>query len=250
MALTSWNTTAYLHKAAAIGAQPFYVSAWAKRPTGTALARNIFSSGASGSAVGQMVIWCNTDDTLQVEQQGAGGAAIATAHPNDIWFHVGGAWIASNSRRAYRNADTPGTNGGSGTPATVADTLIGIGNNIANQWAVAGGLAEVSMWNITGFTTGNIDSLDAKLYNGGAASAGGNPLNITVESAQPWSGKLLAYWPLTSTSDLANAANPGTNNMVMVGTLTNYATHPTIEAVGPSVPTTPICPPTTVSIVP
>ena len=42
---------------------------------------------------------------------------------------------------------------------------------------------------------------------------------------------LVAYWPLTTTTDLANALNPGTNDLTMQGTLTNFASHPNIEAV-------------------
>jgi len=61
-------------------------------------------------------------------------------------------------------------------------------------------------------------------------AAGGNPLNINGQSAQPWTGKLVAYWDLPSTADLTDKSGNG-HTLTTNGTLTNFASHPTIDAV-------------------
>jgi len=176
-------------------------------------------------------------------------AASSAVSSVNTWFHCGGEWISTTSRASLLNGANRGTNTTSVNPAASDRVYIGhlaVDNEIMGS---TDGIAEISIWDGAGMTTGNMDSLLGKLYNGGAAGAGGNPLNITVEAAQPWTGKLVAYWPLTNTTDLADASGNG-HNLTMQGTLTNFASHPTIEAAGSPVPNTPIRPPTTVSIVP
>src|SRR5690348_8570076 len=239
MAIKSFDDSNYLFRAAAVwpGALPFMVSAWANGATGIARPKNIYSLAISGTANQKRELFNASNDHLQCRScDGAAcsGADIASpTWPNNTWTHTFGAWIASNNRYSYINGGNRANDTVSRTVSSPNRTCIGTsGNNVdGNSWDVNGGLAEVSVWDATGFSLANQDSLASKLYNGGAGGAGGNPININNESAQPWTGKLVAYWPLTTTTDLANALNPGTNDLTMQGTLTNFASHPNIEAV-------------------
>ena len=134
--------------------------------------------------------------------------------------------ISSSSRAALLNGGGRGSDATSvtGIPASAGVWIGVLGSNItANPWFNTGGLAEVSIWG-GAMSAAEMDSLSALL------AAGDNPINLNAQAAQPWTGQLKAYWPLTSTSDLADASGNG-HTLSMVGTLTNHASHPTIEAV-------------------
>jgi hypothetical protein len=235
MALTGWvDNTNYLFRNAAVwpGAVGFYVSAWCYRATGSAATSWIFSLFEAGTD--HRSLFAETDDVIWIEASGDVSTSVAGAHANAAWFHVGAGFLAAD-QAVYRNASSGG--------ASVADTVLtptattigvhGAGGNSAS-WANAGALAEISVWDTTGMTTGNVTSLDAKLYNGGAGGAGANPLNVDAELAQPWTGKLVAY-VIDSANSLTDLAGNG-HNFTMQGTLTNFASHPTIDAPGVALP--------------
>src|SRR5690242_6982782 len=232
MALTGWsNNTNYLFRNAAFlsGAVGWYCSAWCYRATGTSANGWIF---AQHETTAHRSLYADTSDQAPNVEVSGGAFRPTGAHANAAWFHVGGMILTASSRKAYRDAATPATQSATDTTTTPTTTKIGVhgpgGNN--NAWSNTGALAEISVWDVRTFSVANVDSLDAKLYNGGAGGAGGNPININAESAQPWTGKLLAYW-IDSANTITDLSGNG-NNLTMQGTLTNFATgHPNIEAV-------------------
>lgn len=237
MALTGWSAnTNYLQRTEGIGTVPMLFSIWCYSATGTTAFRPALTTCINGDVdFNQQCIRADSNDTLRALTTGTASqdqANTAGTHANNTWFHLAGMFLAANSRKCYYNSTaSTATNATSLTPNAPDRTRIGIDKSTGFAWSNAGGLAETSIWDLTGFSVANSDSLVALLYGAGGSpgNAGGNPLNITAQAAQPWTGKLIAYWPLTSTSDLADATGNG-HLMSMIGTLTNHASHPTIDA--------------------
>jgi len=247
MALTAWSSANYLSTTSLpISVYPLLVSLWANRTSSTAASRTYVSLDDATHRYADTVLDGSNFTAASVYNGVANIASTSsTVTPSGSWYHGAGSYVSTTLRTAWHNgvAATDQTNANSPN----APTTFFIGKNGLNVEAydAGDGLAEVSIWDLTGFTSGNITSLVGKLFNGGAASAGGNPLNITAESAQPWTGKLKGYW-INSANTITDLSGNG-KNLTMTGTLTNFASHPTIEAV---TPTTSIRPRTTVSIVP
>jgi Concanavalin A-like lectin/glucanases superfamily len=239
MALTSWALGNYLSLASPVvttADHPFLVSVWGNSPDVTGAVHYAINIGVDGSDNN-----CTVDlGTLSgggqlLSGQGATPGtrehAVSSASPSvNTWFHMSGEMISTTSRAVLLNGSGRGTNTNSVTVTTANSVYIGAGIISPFLWNATGGIAEISIWKCSGMTTGNMDSLAVKLYNGGAAGAGGNPININAETAQPWTGKLAAYWPMTNTSTLTDSSGNGLT-LTMIGTLTNFASHPTIEAV-------------------
>jgi hypothetical protein len=161
------------------------VCAWVNTATGSASYRTAFSSflNASGGNNHRRTLRITDSDSVEtdiVDGVGQSGALDGT-HPNNTWFNMCGSWVSSASRSAWFNGGTAGNDTTSISPTTPDRT--NIGSNFGNfSFPSAAGLAEISVWDLTGFTSGNRDSLAA------AVAAGGNPLNITAQVSQPWSG--------------------------------------------------------------
>jgi hypothetical protein len=147
------------------------------------------------------------------------GAAV----PDTTWTHVFGEALSTTSRAASINGANRGTNGTTINPS--AATGVRIGTRAAGDefYQAAGAIAEVSIWDGTGMSDGNRASLSTKL------AVGWNPININAEVGQPWTGKLTAYI-LDSSNSLTDLSGNG-HNFTMIGTLTNFGSHPTIDAV-------------------
>jgi hypothetical protein len=214
MAITGWGTANYLERSAAPpGTQPILISAWGSHK----------NTGTQGRAVDIGQVGINTHRrTLQIDAtatpgvvqhstSSVTGVATSTAAPAvDTWFQMSG-WLLTNTSReiTWDNANL-GTNAVNKAPNTPDTTRIGIGCGGVGDWASTGGLAEISIW-------------DAKL------AAGDNPLAIDAEVGQVWTGMLLAYWPMLTHSDLADASGNG-HDMTMVGTLTTFGSHPPVDS--------------------
>ena len=228
MALTGWSdNTNYLSRSSPVwpGAVGFYVSAWCYRATGSAASGWIWSLHETDA---HRSMYAFSNDAITLEVSGVVGGEVTGAHANATWFHAG-VMFNSTAQALYRDAATPF--GSSETDAITAPTATKIGvhgpGGNSEHWATAGALAEISVWNTSGMSGANVTSLDAKLF------AGQNPITINAESSQPWTGKLVAYWPLTNTSDLGDASGNG-HTLTMQGTLTNFGSHPTIDPTGPT----------------
>jgi hypothetical protein len=226
MAITGWSTANYLTRAAAVATQPILVSAWGlHKATGTQ--GRAFEVGISGNNQHRRTLQVDAaalPGAVQHSTSSVTGIAVATAAPAvDTWFQMSGWFLTNTSREITWDNANLGSNTVSKAPSAPDTTRIGLGCGGVGDWATAGALAEVSVWDATGFTATDRRNLDAKL------AAGDNPLAINAEAAQPWTGKLLAYWPMLSHTDLADASGNG-HDMTMVGTLTTFASHPPVDA--------------------
>jgi Concanavalin A-like lectin/glucanases superfamily len=255
MALTGWGLGKRLERLSqVIDTYPFLISAWVNQ-TAAGSDRCIVHIGTGTTTnarraelrlqpvAGDKVQAIMYDTTTYTE------STASTNSPSGSWFHACGQYVSTSSRNALLNGASKGSNTTTTSPAAsdrIYISQMAVDNSLMGA---TDGIAEISLWDCAGMTAGNMDTLAGKLYNGGAAGAGGNPLNITAEAAQPWTGKLMAYWPLTSTTDLADASG-NSKTLTMQGTLTNFASHPTIESVVTGDPVGSIRPRTTVSIVP
>lgn len=238
MALTAWSATKYLTSTnLAVTDYPFLVAAWCYGRTGPGASRTIAAFTNASQRKADLLL--NGGD--QIEESVYNGSSNVGKQstltvPNNAWYQAAAAWVSTTNRTAYGNGGNSGNDTTSNAPT--APTTFQIGRNGFNgeEFNAADGLAEVSVWDLTGFTQGNIDSLVAKLFNGGAAGAGGNPLNIKAEAAQPWTNKLKGYW-IDSANTITDLSGNG-NDLTMQGTLTNDATHghPNIEAVTSAYP--------------
>jgi len=236
MAVTGWSDTNYLRRAAqVINAYPLMVSCWFNRQT-TAAVREICASGNTG-ATGERIIYCRVTatHTLQAHSAstsvypGAGGTTVLT---QNVWGH-GTFEIISEASRAIltdgsdRQFNTTAHNVPTASNAFYVGRAIGTGEPCGADE----GIAEISGWDCSGMTTGNMDALGVKL------AAGENPINVDAEAAQPWTGRLVMYYPLTSTTDLTDASLNG-HDLSVQGSVSNFASHPDIDAVAGVTPLT------------
>jgi hypothetical protein len=230
MALTSWSASNYLERVAqVINTYPFLISVWLHRVT-TGGSCAVYVGDNVQQRRGQVRIDGTTGAVQALTFDGTviNDANTAVGQGTGSWYHGFGEFTAANSVAALINAGNKATNANNPTVGNSDRVRIGVLPDASQPFGNTNGIAEIALWDGTGMTAGNMDSLATKLFNGGVAGAGGNPLLITAEGGQPWSGKLRAYWPLANTTDLADASGNG-HTLSMVGTLTNFASHPTIE---------------------
>lgn len=227
MALTGFTASIFLWRTAAVlTAYPLMLSAWVNNTV--AGVQSIVSLDLSTDVNQRAAIirLNNLQPQATAFDTFAFVAATSTAVTSGAWRQFSGCFLLTTQREVRHTGGNFATDGTSCAPATPDRTWIGTSQG-SEASAPSGAIAEVSIWDLTGVSTvADRDALDAKL------AAGGNPLNITAEGSQPWSGKLRAYWPLLNTSDLADASGNG-HLMTMQGSLTTFGSHPTIDAEGP-----------------
>jgi hypothetical protein len=229
MALGGWSGSNYLSRTEAIwpSGYPFYVSIWAYRDITSADFLSPYGMGIPADNTNRRVIYMNASDQVTLEERSASGGVFvvpASAHPTNTWFHIGVALNSLSTRKGYMNTTTAVDTTTLVTPTTPTTTWIG--SFVPGGIAWPGGVAEVSIWNATGWTyQTDYDSLDVKLR------AGQNPINVRNEASQPWSAKLMGYW-IDSANTITDLSGNG-RTMTMTGTLSNFTTggHPTIDAV-------------------
>lgn len=238
MGLTSWSSTKYLYTASGIiTAYPLMLHGWANiggNPAETGVIVGVGLATNTDDILGQLGVdtTSHTDAFSRINATFS-GTGSSTAMTTGTWFALTAQFLANNSKAALLNGAGRTTDGTVVAASASTQCRIGlIHSGTSNTFPTTGGIAEVSMWNGTGMTAANMNSLAVKLYNGGAAGAGGNPLNITAEAAQPWTGKLVAYWPLTTVVAGFTDATGNGNDMSMQGTLTDFGSHPTVDPAG------------------
>lgn len=228
--VSGWSVnTNYLERSAAVwpGQLPFMVSAWINWD-GTVAAGTAWNHGESSATLDhsrRMTANTSGDNKIYINSRTTANsnAVSTTGVTADTWHHLTGSFIASNSRAAYLDGASKGTEITNRVLNTPTVTRLGVTIDAAFN-ALPGGLAEVSIWDTAGFTETNRDDLSVKL------AAGENPININAEAGQPWTDMLVAYWPLTDTTDINDTSGNG-HNLSTVGTLSNFASHPTIDPV-------------------
>lgn len=227
MALTGWSAANFLVRSSQVyDTLPFALSVWFYRDNNiTATFRFMGAVGTDGSTNNRHDIGLNGTQTMRADSiDTAADTASGTVAADAItWTHGFAEFIATNDRAVSLNGADRQTNTGTATPTTTNKATIGVVGNNANPFDTAGALAEFSIWDTSGMTPTDRTDLRDKL------SAGENPLTIDAESAQPWTGKLVAYWPLPTSADLADASGNG-HDMTMQGTLTTFGSHPPVDA--------------------
>lgn len=228
MGLTSWSSSNYLRRLSRVyDTRPFMVSSWAYR-AGTVNAQWFACIGTSGSNDQRVSLNASGVDNrieAQVRTTSQEAVTLTVDMPLTTWTHFAAAWVSTSTVEIWMNGGNKVSNSGfTLTPSNSDSVYIGVRpDNLGDGWPSSGALAEDSIWDLTGFASGDRDSLTSKL------SLGGNPLNITSETGQPWTGKLIAYWPMTTTSDILDLSG-NAHHLTMVGTLTQFSTHPTIDS--------------------
>jgi hypothetical protein len=237
MALTGWSTSNYLSRAAATngGDWPFAISVWGWSPSSSD-SRAMCVVGVSGTLTHyQMLALRNVDPgTIRSAEASTGTAANAystAAITNESWFHGFSTFVSNGSRSAYLGGSSRGdnTSGISVTFASQDITTIGMHPSPTAAWPATGGLAEVSIWSLADMTEANRDSL-ASLLATPVSGEAPNALEVNEQAGQPWEGKLLAYWPLRTATDLDDASGNG-HHLSMTGTLTTFASHPPVAEI-------------------
>lgn len=227
MGVTNWSDSNYLSNAALIGTEPFFVAIWCNVAQ-SATFRGVYGQGVLDTSNYRQVVLFDSNVGVAESYNGTndGLATSANTHPNSTWFLLAGAFISTTSRSIWVDGGTRADDTTSVTVGAGGVSVIGRTPQSSIPFTAAGGIAEVSVWNATGMTSGNMDSLVSKLKGSGS---GGNPLNIKAEVGQPWSDKLVSYWTLNNNTDLNDKF--GSNNLTANGTINNFASHPTIDAV-------------------
>lgn len=227
MALTGFSSTDYLFRAAAVwpGAEPFFVNAWQFRPQGTSQGDGwaLSNSGVQD----EFRIRINNGNTICQEEDGGvvSNAGTGIQPPDSTWFSQQADF--NTSIQVWLNAANNASTGG-GSATGFDETRVGrslYGSIFQTGWAIA----EVSIWNTSGFSEANLDSLAALLHNGGAGGNGANPIDVNAQAAQPWTGALVAYWRLQNTSDICDLSGNG-HDLSIVGSLSNFGTHPPVDS--------------------
>lgn len=227
MGITGWSASNYLHRASGDSiVRPYLVSYWGFRPTGVDPAEGTtFNLGAAGSGnhrEGPAYAVTSGRANAQSRTNSTSEAITSTNTPENVWHHGAASFIADNSRASYLNAGGKGTNATSRIVSAFTDQYIGVRPNQANPLPSTWGVAEVSVWDTTGFTETNRDDLVTKL------AAGESPVAINEEVSQPWTGLLVSYWRLLDDTDL-NDYSGNAHNLTEVGTLTDFGDHPTVD---------------------
>lgn len=220
MALTSWSTANHLRVLTApITAEPLGISVWANTPD-TAVAQIAAALGTDQSGDNcRAAIKTSSDTAAALARDTGNGNAQSVAMTPDTWQHIMACFVSSTSREAELDGANLGTNTVSVSPSAPDSVYIGIlPDQSGFPWDSSGGLAEISLWNLSGFTAQDRRDLTDKL------ASGYSPLVLDAQTGEAWAGALVSYWPLPSTSDLTDYA--GANDLSAVGTLSNFASHP------------------------
>lgn len=150
----------------------------------------------------------------------AGSAANISTVPGNEWAAAQCAWISSVLRSMWLEGTGRVDETTSRTPAAPDKTIIGL--TTTDGAPFPGGLAEISVWDLTGFSTTDENDWAAL----GATTI--NPYIANRQAAQPWAGSLVAYWRLLTSSDIQDLSGAGFD-LVLSGSLTTFATHPSVD---------------------
>ena len=174
---------------AAVTAAPLTVACWFNADTtaadmwlvnlcvSTENNNNQFSLLASGGTAGDPVEWLARDGVSSAI------ASTGSGYSTGVWHHACGIEYASNSRAAFIDGGSKGTNTTSKTPSGINRTAIGRQQDSAPSGPFNGRIAEVAIW--------DVDLTDAEVAS---LADGLCPLFVRP-------GRLVAYWPLLGRFD-------------------------------------------------
>jgi hypothetical protein len=142
----------FLQVSAALATPPFTITCWARSDDNASLQAAV-SIANSGLGNQHHSLWMDGSvggDPVKAVTGNAGTSGVAstsTGYTANTWHHIAGVWAASNSRAAYIDGGSKGTNTTSVTPTTPNTTSIGRRTTSAPDLYFSGALAKVSIWN-------------------------------------------------------------------------------------------------------
>jgi hypothetical protein len=155
-------------------------------------------------------------------------ALTVNVYTPQTWQTAAVSFIEATRRESWINGNITdkGVDTNSRTPGTLNYTLLGsLPDNTLASNSVS--YAEISRWDVTGFTEANRNALVTRL-NTLVESEYPNPRTVNEDAAEPWTGKLVRYWPLTTNSDLADAAGSADTWLVTGTVNTSGVGHPSV----------------------
>lgn len=237
MSFTNWSTGDYLEGPGGIlvGASAdieVLYTAWGYA-TAFPASQIVFMIGRNdaGAAGHRRVLYvAPTGQLVTASKQATSGVfpQATGAFTADAWDSMAASFIGNSTVEVWQAGANKTTNS-AGTANTNAPNLsrIGLNQGGGDPWDNAGALAEIALWDVTGFSVSDRDSLVA--LAGIASPTAPNPLAINSQGAQPWSGRLIAYW-LDGANSIADLSGNG-HDMTMVGSLSAFASHPPVDPV-------------------
>lgn len=229
MGVANFSTTDYLQGAFAYGSRPFLVhikayhatsavgTFWA---TGETTAAN-HARGLVCSNAGSGVYQARERDTSNIFAQLTDGALAAT------WRNMSGVFIGDTHRELYLNALTLAET--AGTRVLNAQTITRIGGWPDSTLMQSGWImAELSIWDVTGFTSTDRQDLHDRLRTTNGSSEYPDARTVNEDAAEAWTGVLVRYWKFEDNTDLTDLVG-GTETFTATGTV-NTGTHPSMEA--------------------
>ena len=232
----SWGSTNHLEIASGAGSGVATLDhAWAYIST---LTLGTFLTSGNANTTIDNVRWgrIETDGAVRAFVSQAGVSSLSPSTGTcavDTWNAVAAAYISATHTASYCNGAFQELSGHvSRDPGTINYTRIGAsftGTYSGSGWRYA----EVTRWNITGFSAQDRQDLIDTLRTPVSGEIP-NPRSVSEQIGQPWTGRLLRYWPLTTNSDLSDEMESG-DNFSAVGTVSTDANHPVVAAYAGSV---------------
>lgn len=227
MAITGWSLTDYLNRLTTTlwnGSDDLFANAWGFRPQDTGQG-DLLAIG-DATVDDQFRLRVNNANTLSqdVNNGSVVSATTGVEAPNETWFSVQGVkQVSSTTIQVWLDGANNDSSGLASGALDVDEVTVGrslLGNSFDSAW----GLAEVSFWDVNGFTNTQLGNLATQL------AGGANPLALNTQGGQPWGGTLMAYWRLQDNADLNDLSGAG-EHLSTVGTLSTFGTHPPVDPV-------------------
>lgn len=247
MALTGFSASDFLRQAAVVwpGGQPFLVSwwGWIESGYGGATANAYLIGEATGAHRRDTgVFGTEVRPFAEVVAASTGSANITALNGagNEVWFNATGAWVANNLREVWIDGSAKVSNTTNIAANAPQVTNIGARTDVTPgapaPWPANSGLAEMSVWDTTGFSTANRNSLAALLSAITGSGVALNANNINAQSGQPWTGALVAYWDMRELVDVGGGVfivpdlSGNGHDLTVVGTLSLFDSHPPVAS--------------------
>lgn len=161
-----------------------------------------------------------------LSQEIAGGVIVATPNgaeaPDSQWCSVTLAFQSGTNRSLFVQGVLFSGPTNTSNPATPTNTLF--------RPPINGACAELSVWDLTDVDSTELADLDQHLHDGGAGGNGANPIDLTAEASEPWTGRLLAYVRALDLTDICDLSGNG-NDFSISGTLSVFGSHPPVDPV-------------------
>ena len=237
----AWGATNYLQVGSAAGAtRPFLDHAWSSQSSLAVGCAITSGENAASSTNNSYILGYNASlgavlgrvrDTANASINAVNVISAAT------WSPIAAAFISDTLTEAWANADTVNK----GTLSHVSRSPTGVGTTRIGAWwdgtlsSSANSWAEISRWDITGFTEANRNALVERLGTL-VGSEVPNALSVNEDAAQPWTGKLVRYWSLETNSGASLEDKAGSvDTLAVTGTVnTSGVAHPTVETYSPA----------------